>query len=416
MRVLLSTYGSRGDVEPMAALAVALRGIGVEAVVCAPADPEFLRLLDRAEVPLAPAFMPVRPWIDRARRSGWDLPRAAAEMAARQYEAVAAAAEGCDAIVATGLFPSIAAAQTVAEVRDVPYVWTAFCPVILPSPHHPPLAYPGHPHPPGVTDNHALWDHNDAAMNALFGRAVNGLRASVGLPELDRVRDHVFTRRPWLAADPLLGPWPGAAELEVVQTGAWVLPDDRPLPAELEAFLAAGESPVYVGFGSMGMPGVADTAHVAVEAARARGRRVILARGWADAVPADGRDDVLAVALVNQLALFPPVAALVPPGGAGSTFAAAPARWPQVVVPRLADQPYWAERVAALGVGLAHDGPVATLDSLSAGLAVALSSEAAGRASGLAGVLRADGAAGAARGLGQLTGLQGPPVERLSAD
>jgi len=392
MRVLLSTYGSRGDVEPMAALAVALRGIGVEAVVCAPADPEFLRLLDRAEVPLAPAFMPVRPWIDRARRSGWDLPRAAAEMAARQYEAVAAAAEGCDAIVATGLFPSIAAAQTVAEVRDVPYVWTAFCPVILPSPHHPPLAYPGHPHPPGVTDNHALWDHNDAAMNALFGRAVNGLRASVGLPELDRVRDHVFTRRPWLAADPLLGPWPGAAALEVVQTGAWVLPDDRPLPAELEAFLAAGESPVYVGFGSMGMPGVADTAHVAVEAARARGRRVILARGWADAVPADGRDDVLAVADVNQQALFPRVAAVVHHGGAGTTTAAAMAGAPQVVIPQMYDQHYWSRRIDDLGIGAANAAGAPTVESLTGALERALQAEVADHARAVASRIRRDGA------------------------
>ena len=55
MRVLLSTYGSRGDVEPMAALAVQLQTLGVEAVVSAPPDPEFVELLARAGVPLAPA-------------------------------------------------------------------------------------------------------------------------------------------------------------------------------------------------------------------------------------------------------------------------------------------------------------------------------------------------------------------------
>jgi hypothetical protein len=41
MRVLLSTYGSRGDVEPMAGLGVALQALGVEAVVSAPPDEEF---------------------------------------------------------------------------------------------------------------------------------------------------------------------------------------------------------------------------------------------------------------------------------------------------------------------------------------------------------------------------------------
>ena len=120
MRVLLSTFGSRGDVEPMAALAVALQAAGAEAIVSAPADPEFLALLDRAGVALAPAFMPVRPFVELSKRSGWTLPQAAAAVMTGQYEAIAAAADGCDAIVATGLFPSTAAAQAVAEARESP--------------------------------------------------------------------------------------------------------------------------------------------------------------------------------------------------------------------------------------------------------------------------------------------------------
>jgi hypothetical protein len=41
MRVLLSTYGSRGDVEPIAALAVRLQALGAEVRMCAPPDEEF---------------------------------------------------------------------------------------------------------------------------------------------------------------------------------------------------------------------------------------------------------------------------------------------------------------------------------------------------------------------------------------
>jgi vancomycin aglycone glucosyltransferase len=66
MRILLSTYGSRGDVEPLVGLAVALQSLGAEAVVSAPPDQEFVDLLARAGVPLAPAFTPVREWIDAA--------------------------------------------------------------------------------------------------------------------------------------------------------------------------------------------------------------------------------------------------------------------------------------------------------------------------------------------------------------
>ena len=59
MRVLLSTYGGRGDVEPLVGLAVRLRALGAEVRVCAPQD--------RAErmagvgVPLVPIGQPVRP-------------------------------------------------------------------------------------------------------------------------------------------------------------------------------------------------------------------------------------------------------------------------------------------------------------------------------------------------------------------
>ena len=43
MRVVLSTYGSRGDVQPMVGLAVQLAALGTEVRVCAP--PDFAELL-----------------------------------------------------------------------------------------------------------------------------------------------------------------------------------------------------------------------------------------------------------------------------------------------------------------------------------------------------------------------------------
>jgi vancomycin aglycone glucosyltransferase len=60
MRVLLSTYGSRGDVQPLAGLAVRLRALGAEVAVCAPPDEDFAELLARVSVPLVPTGSPVR--------------------------------------------------------------------------------------------------------------------------------------------------------------------------------------------------------------------------------------------------------------------------------------------------------------------------------------------------------------------
>lgn len=397
MRILLSTYGSRGDVEPIVALAVALRALGAEAIVSAPADLDFLRLLDRAEVPLAPAFSPVREWIEAAKRMPRDIRVFATAMIGAQYDAIADAVDGCDAIVATGLMPSVAAAQCVAETRGLPYAHVTFCPLFLPSQHHHPHPYPGHPHPPGMSDTRALWDHNAEVINALFGEAINAQRALVGLTTVGSVRDHVFTDRPLLASDPTLWPWRETAFCDAIQTGAWILPDVRPLPADLEAFLSAGPPPVYVGFGSIALPSTRVAARTAIQAVRAQGRRVVLASGWADNVPIDEGEDCFPIGEINQQALFGRVAAVVHHGGAGTTTTAARAGAAQAIVPQIADQPSWAARVANLGVGAAHDGATPTLDSLSAALATALAPETRVRAAAVAGEMRSDGALVAAK-------------------
>jgi vancomycin aglycone glucosyltransferase len=399
MRFLLSTYGSRGDVEPLVALAVALRGLGAQAVVSAPLEQEFSDLLARAGVELAPAFMPVRQWIEEARRSPAPLPQLAARMVPAQYEAIDAAAAGCDAIVATGLFPSVAAARCVAEKRGLRYHMAAFCPLSLPSHHHRPFARPGRPHPPEVTDHRALWDLDIQDMNALFGEAINTQRESIGLAPLTNVRDHVFTRRPLLACDPTLWPWLPTDLCEPVQTGAWILPDKRALSADLQAFLDSGAPPVYVGFGSIALPSTKQAARIAIEAVRARGRRIVLARGWADNQPLDDQDDCLVIGEVNQQALFRRVAAVVHHGGAGTTTTAAHAGAPQLIVPQIVDQPYWAEKVAGLGIGVAHDGAAPTFESLSAALEKALSQETRTRAAAVAKSIRHDGAVVAANRL-----------------
>jgi vancomycin aglycone glucosyltransferase len=396
VRVLLSTYGSRGDVEPMVGLAVRLRALGAEVRVCAPPDEEFAGLLARVGVPLVPVGPPM----------GSMVRPSSAELAA-QFDPVAAATKGCDVLLATGL--AHFASRSVAEKLGIPYVYATFCPFLLPSPHHPPPPLLGQPFPPEVTDNRVLWDLNAQRFNALFGAALNTHRASIGLPPVDDVRSFIFTDHPWLAADPTLAPWQETSDLDVVHTGAWILPDERPLPAELEAFLDADAPPVYVGFGST--RGVSeDVARVAIEAIRVQGRRVLVARGWADLALIDNRDDCFAVGEVNQQQLFGRVAAVVHHGGAGTTTTAARAGAPQVVLPQAVDQPYWAGRVAELGIGTAHGSPTPTAESLSAALSTTLTPETRARATAVAAAIRTDGATVAATLLLDAMSRQTPPV------
>jgi hypothetical protein len=93
----------------------------------------------------------------------------------------------------------------VAEKLGIRSVYVSYCPIFLPSPHHPPHPLPGRPFPPDVTDNRVLNDLDVQSYNALLGAALNTHRASIGLPPVDNVRAHVLTGHPWLAADPTHG-------------------------------------------------------------------------------------------------------------------------------------------------------------------------------------------------------------------
>ena len=317
---------------------------------------------------------------------------------AAQFETIAEAAQGCDIIVtATALQ---IAARSVAEKMGIPYVFTAYCPTVLPSSHHAPP-----PLPPvlrqmrasAAADNRELWARDAECFNDLFGSALNSHRASIGLAAVSDAHSYIFTARPWLAADPSLAPWPDPGDGKVIQTGAWILADDRPLPSGLETFLETGEPPVYFGFGSMRVP--QDFSRVMIRTARALGRRAIVSRGWANLSLLDNEPNCLAIGEVNQQALFKRVAVVVHHGGAGTTTAAAFAGAPQVVIPQIYDQHYWAQRIHHLGIGTQHAPGTPTTDSLRGALEHSLQPRVAARAQSIATTMRHDGARAAAQRL-----------------
>ncbi|WP_410652298.1 glycosyltransferase [Amycolatopsis sp. cmx-4-54] len=361
MRVLFWSYGTRGEVEPLVALALRLREQGDEVRMCAP--PDYTGRLAEAGVPHVVVGKPV---LEEAGALGGppESPEAAIAGIAEQFDKIPAAAEGCDAVVATGLLSGAIGVRSVAEKLGIPYFSVVPSPALVPSPEH-----------RGMYNNGA---------DGMFGGPLNELRAAIGLPPVKNLYDFSTTDMPFLAADALLAPADGG-----VRTGAWIEPDERPLSAELEAFLAAGAPPVYVGFGCS--PAPADIAKVAVEAIRAQGRRVVLSHGWAGLTLPDDGSDCLAVGEENLQALFGRVAAAVHHGGTGTTHVAALAGVPQVVVPQIADHPHFAAKVTELGIGVGHDGPNPTVDSLSAALVTALAPETSARAKAVAGTIRTDG-------------------------
>lgn len=392
MRVLLSTIGSRGDVQPLVALAWQLQMQGQEVRLCVPPDfHDWIEGLGMAVTPIGPELSPTGKANPAAARPTPEQRRQMMEGTVdTQFETIAAAARGCDTIV--GATALQIAAPSIAESMGIPYFFAAYCPAVLPSPHHAPpvLAILGDTPAPAKPDYRELWAQDARRWNDQWSSLLNPRREKLGLAPVEHVRSYILTDRPWLAADPILAPWPDPADQAVFQTGVWILPDERPLSPVLEAFLQAGEPPVYFGFGSLRAP--EDLSRVMINSARAVGRRAILSRGWADLSLVDNKPDCLAIDEVNQQALFKRVAAVVHHGGAGTTTAAAHAGAPQVVIPQHYDQHYWAQRVDQLGIGRAHAPGMPSSDSLTKALVQSLIPEVTARAKSFASAMRSDGA------------------------
>jgi vancomycin aglycone glucosyltransferase len=399
MRILLSTIGSRGDVQPLVALGVQLKALGQDVHMCVP--PDFRDWIEE----LGMSVMPIGPEL---RSTGKTSPMAAPPTpeqirqmmegtVAAQFETITAAAQGCDVIV--GATALQIAAPSMAEKMGIPYFFAAYCPAVLPSPHHAPpvLTIQGDKPAPAMTDYSELWAQDAQRWNAHWSDIVNSHRTKLSLEPVSDVRSHILTDQPWLAADPTLGRWPDPAEETVFQTGAWILKDERPLDPGLEAFLDAGDPPIYFGFGSIRAP--QELREVMIQTARALGCRAILLRGWADLSLIDNEPDCIAIGEVNHQALFKRIIAVVHHGGAGTTHAAARAGAPQIVIPQHYDQHYWAGRVQQLGIGTAHTPTTPTADSLTSALEQALQPDVTDHAQTIAAAVRSDGTLVAAQRL-----------------
>ncbi len=401
MQVLLSSIGSRGDVQPILALGLELRALGHHARLCvAPNFKEWIESYGLECTPIGPDLrrltggtVPGKPVLPSQER----LQQLADESVRTQFQVIAAAARGCDLVVAAGALQI--ATRSIAEAHKIPYVFAAYCPAILPSLAYPPPKTGGHYSYALPEDaNRQLWAKNEEEFNARFGATLNAERARIGLGPVSTVQPHIFTDRPWLAADPALAPAVPTAGREVVQTGAWLLADETPLPGDVEDFLASGAPPIYLGLGSMRAS--EQTGRVLIEAARALGLRSILSQGWANLLPVDTGNDCLSIGDGNHDKLFPRVTAVVHHGGAGTTTAVARAGRPQVIIPHNYDQFYWAHRVRELGVGVS--GPTRdelTVDVLVEALREALKPEVTTRAQALADRMELHGARIAARRL-----------------
>ena len=334
MRVALVVCGSRGDVQPMLALAAGLTAAGHDAVFCSSLD----------NGPWARshgyAFEAIGdPLRDNVSLGAWEFgafDRFIRRQIALQAQGLAPVVEGCDLVLASGLVWGV---PPVAEALGIPYRYVSFVPAAFLGTSRDSI---GTRLVRGLAERYA---------DFAYGRALARARASLGLPRRRGVMRQLMGPGAIAATDPALTVVPDGARLRFTQTGYPLMARGGELSEGLRRFLDLGAPPVYVGFGSVPIANRERLGRLLVEAAHLAGQRLVVSRGWAGIGSLDHGDCCLFVDDEPHSVLFPKVSAVIHHGGAGTVATAARAGVPQIVLPHVADQFLWRGQIVGLGLG-----------------------------------------------------------------
>jgi sterol 3beta-glucosyltransferase len=402
MKISLFAHGLRGDVWPMMALGWSLAQRDHDVTLAIPG--EFREFAEQAGMKVVPLPLDLGAWLRTSQGQrllqggGVRLFRAGG----RQYagyaeafdEAFLTAAQGAEALV--GGLIIVDRALALGDHMGVPVAMLAQYPV-APSGGYPSVTMASASLRLSSLNRASgrfaywLWRQNSEKPTFAFRRRL-GLPAAA--PPFYRLRDcgapilHTFSR----SLFPRPADWP--ANLAI--TGGWKMPAafresvGERLPADLESWLADGEPPVFLGFGSMPVLDPEPLLETVLSVTTALGLRAVVSENCvsdAAALP----DHLRAVGAVDHDLLFPRCRAVVHHGGLGSTTASLRAGRPTMVCSVFADQPWWGAQVRRLGVGAHVPFGKLDRDSLERGLCEVLEPGVVARARAMGEAMDAEG-------------------------
>jgi UDP:flavonoid glycosyltransferase YjiC (YdhE family) len=379
MKFVLASYGSRGDVEPCAAIGRELLRRGHEVRMAVP--PGMVDFVEATGLTAVAYGLDTQAVGEAVRdfqtyffRDFWRiqdlirLRRELLEFRTQCWEEISTAlsslADGADLLL-TGL-DFVQPAANIAEYYDIP----------LATLHYIPFRPNGQfvPFLPAPLGRSAL-----AVYDWLGWRVVKKVddaqRRELGLPKAAGPSSRRITERgsleiqaydevcfPGLAAE--WAKWNG--QRPFVGALTMELPTDA--DEEVASWIAAGTPPIYFGFGSMPVASPADTLAMISAACAQLGERALVCSGWSDFSDVAHLEHVKVVGAVNHAAILPVCRAVVHHGGAGTTAAGLRAGVPTLILWTLPDQPYWGAAVKRLNVGTARRFSTTTQKSLVADL------------------------------------------------
>ena len=376
MKFALAAHGTRGDIEPCAAVGVELlrRGhdvrmaappnligfvesAGLEAVAYGPdsqaqLEEDFFRDFWKIRNPIGVLHVGKLLHIGKEYLSqGW------AEMSTT----LTSLAEEADLVLSGQTYQGLAA--NVAEYYDIPFAALHYMPQ-QPNGH----LFPFLPSPLTRSAISVIW----WLHWRMTKEAEDDQRRELGLPKATGPSARRIAERESLEIqgyDELY--FPGlAAEWGGRRPFVGALTMELPADAddEVASWIAAGTPPIYFGFGSMQLDSIADTVNMISAACAELGERALICSGTNDRTDVPQFDHVKVVDAVNHAAIFPACRAVVHHGGPGTIAAGMRAGVPTLILWIGADQPVWAAQVKRLKFGSARRFSTTTRKSLVADL------------------------------------------------
>lgn len=386
MRIVVSCYGTRGDVEPCAAIARELVRRGHDVRIAVP--PDLVGFTNSAGLAAVPHGVESRAmlvgyrrfwmslfgnfWNVRALRDSWDE---LYDVCARSWGDMSATlmslAEGAD-LLFTGLAFERTAAN-VAEYHNLPLATLHYVPARPNSQLLPFL--------PAWLARSAMsgfeW------LDWLIEKKVeDAQRAELGLPKATGPAPRRFAKRGTLEIQAydefcfagLKSEWARSnGRRPFVGAPTMELPTEA--DDEVLSWIAAGTAPIFFGFGSMPVDSPADTLAMISEACAQLGERALVCAGWSDFSDVCHLERVKVVQAVNLAAIFPACRALVHHGGVGTTTIGMRAGVPTLILSMDTPQMIWGSVVKRLQVGATRRFTSTTKKSLVTDLRTILAPE-----------------------------------------
>lgn len=341
MKLLLATLGSRGDFEPFLNFAIQAKSVGHHVTIAATSEFVDQVLSHGIEcVPLSGSFQ------DIIQDSGVSVIQAVKEFNTKVKPVMTSALNRVveaileqkpDAVI---YHPKVLSAPIAAQKIGAISVVVELAPLITPTREFGAVGLGSGNLGPFNRLSYSLV----AQSSSLFSKELKNISKNVGIPlrnadySVCLVSPSILKRpKDWNEKTQIVGPWVSSVNSSLESQ-------------KVIDFIQAAPT-VYFGFGSMATGDAKRRTEIVISAAKAVGMQALLVTGWGGLEDLGDNPGVMTVQSVNHPEVFSNVAAAVHHGGAGTVHSALRAGTPSVIIPFLADQPWWGALLARQGLG-----------------------------------------------------------------